>query len=68
MSCAAKFVASINARRFFFFTAFADLLDDDEAPKAGAQGCLRKPEDTARLGEIARDLIERTFDAPEAAE
>lgn len=41
-----------------FYTAFADLLDLDEARKAGAQGCLRKPEDTARLGEVARKLIE----------
>lgn len=41
-----------------FYTAFADLLDQNEAAKAGAQGCLRKPEDTARLGEIARKLVE----------
>jgi DNA-binding response OmpR family regulator len=43
-----------------FYTAFADLLNDDEAVRAGAQGCLRKPEDTARLGEIARKLVEQT--------
>lgn len=40
-----------------FYTAFAELLDQEEAHKAGAQGCLRKPEDTARLGEVARKLI-----------
>jgi len=43
----------------FFYTAFAELLDQEEAAKAGAQGCLRKPEDTSRLGEIARQLIEK---------
>ena len=41
-----------------FYTAFAELLDKEEAIKAGGQGCLRKPEDTARLGEIARKLID----------
>ncbi len=41
-----------------FYTAFADLLNEDEAAKAGAQGCLRKPEDRAKLGEIACQLIE----------
>jgi DNA-binding response OmpR family regulator len=41
-----------------FYTAFAELLDENEARKAGAQGCLRKPEDTARLGEVVRKLIE----------
>ena len=41
-----------------FYTAFAELLDMDEATRAGAQGCLRKPEDTARLGEVARKLAE----------
>lgn len=41
-----------------FYTAFAELLDPAEATKAGAQGCLRKPEDTSRLGEIARQVIE----------
>lgn len=41
-----------------FYTAFAELLDMDEATKAGAQGCLRKPEDTARLGEVAHKLAE----------
>ena len=40
-----------------FYTAFAELLDEEEARKAGAQGWLRKPEDTARLGEVVRDLI-----------
>jgi len=39
-----------------FYTAFSELLDHDEATKAGAQGCLRKPEDTGRLGEIARAI------------
>lgn len=51
-----------------FYTAFADLLDAEEAAKAGAQGCLRKPEDIARLGDIARKLIEGTSDAQEAKE
>ena len=41
-----------------FYTAFAELLDMEEATQAGAQGCLRKPEDTARLGEVARKLAE----------
>ncbi|HEX8707117.1 MAG TPA: response regulator [Pyrinomonadaceae bacterium] len=40
-----------------FYTAFAELLDETEAYKAGAQGCLRKPEDTARLGEVARQVV-----------
>lgn len=48
-----------------FYTAFAELLDMNEAAKAGAQGCLRKPEDTPRLGEIARRLIEETRSAKE---
>src|SRR5215212_9960624 len=39
-----------------FYTAFAELLDQAEADKAGAQGTLRKPEDTARLGEVTRGL------------
>src|SRR3954463_11230545 len=53
-----------DSRRFdqktpiLFYTASAELLDTEEAAKAGAQGCLRKPEDTARLGEIARKLVE----------
>ncbi len=51
-----------------FYTAFADLLNGEEAAKAGAQGCLRKPEDIARLGDIARNLIERSSDAQEAKE
>jgi DNA-binding response OmpR family regulator len=42
-----------------FYTAFAELLDQDEATRAGAQGTLRKPEDTARLGEVARRLIDK---------
>lgn len=42
----------------YFYTAFAELLDPEQSAKAGAQGCLRKPEDTPRLGEIARRLIE----------
>jgi DNA-binding response OmpR family regulator len=41
-----------------FYTAFYELLDEDETVKAGAQGCLRKPEDTARLAEIAMSMIE----------
>lgn len=41
-----------------FYTAFAELLDQDEAAKAGAQGCLRKPEDTARLAQVARKLVD----------
>lgn len=41
-----------------FYTAFAELLDQEEAAKAGAQGTLRKPEDTARLGDAARKLID----------
>jgi DNA-binding response OmpR family regulator len=43
-----------------FYTAFAELLDEQEAIKAGAQGWLRKPEDTARLGQVARELIEKS--------
>ena len=43
-----------------FYTAFADLLDHEEALRAGAQGCARKPEDTAHLGAIIRKLIEKT--------
>jgi DNA-binding response OmpR family regulator len=42
-----------------FYTAFAELLDQEEAAKAGAQGTLRKPEDTARIGEAARKLIDK---------
>ena len=42
-----------------FYTAFAELLDNEEAAKAGAQGTLRKPEDTARIGEAARKLIDK---------
>ena len=41
-----------------FYTAFAELLDQEEAAKAGAQGTLRKPEDTARIGDVARKLID----------
>ncbi|HEX8473412.1 MAG TPA: response regulator [Pyrinomonadaceae bacterium] len=41
-----------------FYTAFADLLDHEEAAKAGAQGCLRKPEDTAQLATHIRKHIE----------
>ena len=37
-----------------FYTAFAELLDHEAATDAGAQGCLRKPEDTDRLGEVVR--------------
>jgi len=42
-----------------FYTAFADLLDHDEACRAGAQGCLRKPEDTERLASVLRAVIEK---------
>ena len=41
-----------------FYTAFADLLEPEEITQAGAQGFLRKPEDTARLGEVVRKLVE----------
>jgi two-component system OmpR family response regulator len=41
-----------------FFTAYAPLLDHKEAIKAGAQGCLRKPEDTTRLVPAIRTLID----------
>lgn len=47
-----------QATPILFYTAFAELLDQEEAHKAGAQGCLRKPEDTARLGQVARQLID----------
>lgn len=40
-----------------FYTAFADLLDEQEAAAAGAQGYLRKPEDTVRLSEVIRSHI-----------
>ena len=40
-----------------FYTAFADLLDEAEALRAGAQGVLRKPEDTNHLGSIIRKFI-----------
>lgn len=43
-----------------FFTAYAPLLDHEEAKRAGAQGCLRKPEDTARLVPAIRTLIGQT--------
>ncbi len=43
-----------------FYTAFAELLNENEVYNAGAQGCLRKPEDTARLGEVARRLIDES--------
>ncbi len=42
------------------YTAFADLLDHEEACRVGAQGCLRKPEDTERLPTVIRTLIEST--------
>jgi len=42
-----------------FFTAYAPLLDHEEAKRAGAQGCLRKPEDTQRLVPAIRTLIEQ---------
>lgn len=40
-----------------FYTAYAPLLDHEEAKRAGAQGCLRKPEDTQRLAPAIRTLI-----------
>ena len=43
-----------------FFTAYAPLLDHEEAKRAGAQGCLRKPEDTTRLVPAIRTLIGQT--------
>lgn len=43
-----------------FYTAYAELLDMEEARQAGAQGCLRKPEDTARLGPLVREYIEKS--------
>lgn len=43
-----------------FYTAYAELLDMHEARDAGAQGCLRKPEDTARLGTLVREHIEKS--------
>ena len=43
-----------------FFTAYAPLLDHEEARRAGAQGCLRKPEDTARLVPAIRTLLGQT--------
>src|SRR5215210_4510981 len=46
-----------------FYTAFSDLLDAQETTRAGAQACLRKPEDTARLGEIAKQLIKERDDS-----
>lgn len=42
-----------------FYTAFADLLDHEKAREAGAQGCLRKPEDTPRLSDAIRALVEK---------
>lgn len=39
------------------YTAFGDLLDTQEALRAGAQGWLRKPDDTARLGQALREFI-----------
>lgn len=47
-----------QATPVLFYTAFADLLDHDEARRVGAQGCLRKPEDTERLSDVIRTLIE----------
>lgn len=42
-----------------FYSAFADLLDQVEAERVGAQGTARKPEDTPRLAAIVRAIIER---------
>lgn len=47
-----------KATPILLYTAFYNLIDEQETTRAGAQGCLRKPEDTARLGEIAKNLIE----------
>jgi DNA-binding response OmpR family regulator len=49
-----------TATPILFFTAYAPLLDHREAIKAGAQGCLRKPEDTTRLVPAIRTLIGQT--------
>ena len=43
-----------------FFTAYESLLDHQEAIRSGAQGCLRKPEDTARLAPAIRTLIKQS--------
>ena len=51
-----------------FYTAFADLLDREQAIAAGAQGCLRKPEDTVRLGAVIRELIGKNAAAPDEQE
>ena len=45
-----------------FYTAFADLLDHEQAIAVGAQGCLRKPEDNNRLGSAIRELIGKQVD------
>ena len=42
------------------YTAYGELLDEQEAARAGAQGCLRKPDDTARLSEALRGYIGKT--------
>ena len=42
------------------YTAYGELLDEQEAARAGAQGCLRKPDDTARLSEALRGYIGQT--------
>ena len=42
------------------YTAYGELLDEAEAARAGAQGCLRKPDDTARLSEALRGYIGQT--------
>lgn len=39
------------------YTAYGDLLDEQEAVRAGAQGWLRKPDDTARLGQALHEYI-----------
>jgi two-component system, OmpR family, response regulator len=51
-----------TATPILFFTAYAPLLDHKEAIKAGAQGCLRKPEDTTRLVPAIRTLIEQAIE------
>jgi DNA-binding response OmpR family regulator len=48
-----------QATPILFYTAYADLLDEQEVFKAGAQGYLRKPEDTAKLTTHIRALVGR---------
>lgn len=50
-----------------FYSAFAELLDPAEATAAGAQGSLRKPEDTTRLAQAVRSYIESPREESAAA-